>query len=111
MTREGPGYGEMPRLSVRLPKATLARLDALARDRGVTRTRAIRQLLDAGLADRPMVPSEPPTEAELVTLLAERARAGNVSAIRSLLAREHLTDPRERAVALFAAMVQEDRSS
>ena len=45
-----------------------------------------------------------------MALLSERARAGNVSAIRSLLAREHLTDPRERAAALFANLI-EGRSS
>jgi hypothetical protein len=111
MTQNRREPGGMPMLSVRLPSSTITRLDALAAERGVTRTRAVRQLLDAGLAGRPAVASEPPTEAELVSLLSERARAGNVSAIRSLLAREHLTDPRERAVALFTAMVHEDRSS
>ena len=40
-------------------------------------------------------------------MLSERARAGNVAAIRSLLAREHVLDPRERAVALFSEMVRE----
>jgi Ribbon-helix-helix protein, copG family len=98
--------GGMPTLSLRLPETTIAALDELAAERGVTRTRAVRQLLDAGLDGRPTVPSEPPTEAELVALLSERARAGNMSAIRSLLAREHLTDPRGRAAALFAILVE-----
>jgi predicted DNA-binding protein len=93
----------MPMLSVRLPESTIERLDALAAERGITRTRAVRQLLDAGLEGRP-------SEQELVTLLS-RARSGNVAAIRSLLAREHLTDPRERAIAMFGALVREDRSS
>jgi hypothetical protein len=62
--------------------------------------------LEAGLRDRPAPSSEPPTEDELVALLSERARAGNVSAIRSLLVREHLADPRERAVELFRSMVE-----
>jgi len=95
----------MPMLSVRLPMRTIEQLDSLAAERGITRTRVVRQLLDAGLVGRPAPSSEPPTEAELVALLSERARAGNVSAIRSLLTREHLTDPRERAIALFQSMV------
>lgn len=97
-------------LSVRLPSRTIAQLDTLAAERGITRTRVVRQLLDAGLVGRPAPPTETPTEAELVALLGERARAGNVSAIRSLLAREHLTDPRERAIALFRSMAGADES-
>ena len=71
----------MPMLSVRLPEQTIAQLDELAAERRVTRTRVIRQLLDAGLADRSLPSGEPPTEEELVALLSERARAGNVAAI------------------------------
>jgi hypothetical protein len=41
-------------------------LDALAADRGVTRTRLVRQLLEAGLRDGPEPPSEPPSEEELL---------------------------------------------
>ena len=111
MTGEGRDRnGALPMVSFRVPERTIARLDAMAEERGVTRTRVIRQLIDAGLEDRAGPPGQPPTEHELVALLSERARAGNVSAIRSLLAREHLTDPRERAVALFSQMVAE-RSS
>jgi hypothetical protein len=95
----------MPMLSVRLPRRTIRQLDTLAAERGITRTRVVRQLLDAGLIGRPAPSSEVPTEAELVALLAERARAGNVSAIRSLLAREHVMDPHERALAIFRSMV------
>lgn len=51
--------------------------------------------------------SEPPNEEQLLALLSERARAGNVAAIRSLLAREQLSDPRSRAIALFQEMVAE----
>ena len=105
MTPESREPGGMERLSVRLPGRTLAQLDTLAAERGITRTRVVRQLLDAGLIGRPAPPSETPSEAELVALLSERARAGNVSAIRSLLAREHVMDPRERALAIFQSMV------
>jgi hypothetical protein len=104
MTVERREKGGMPMLSVRLPTRTIEQLDALAAERGVTRTRVVRQLLDAGLIGRLAPSSEPPSEAELVTLLSERARAGNVSAIRSLLVREHVADPRERAIALFQSM-------
>jgi hypothetical protein len=107
MTLERQERRGMPMLSVRLPQRTIAQLDALAAERGVARTRVVRQLLDAGLADRSLPSGEPPTEEELVALLSERARAGNVAAIRSLLAREHVLDPRERAVALFSEMVRE----
>jgi hypothetical protein len=40
-------------------------LDALALERGVTRTRVVRQLLEAGLRDRPAPPYETPSEDEL----------------------------------------------
>ena len=94
-------------MSVRLSARTIARLDVLAQEREVTRTRVVRQLLEAGLRGRPAPSSDPPSEAELIALLSERARAGNVAAIRSLLAREHVTDPRERALALFGELVRE----
>jgi hypothetical protein len=110
MTVEGREPGGMPMLSVRLPMRTIEQLDALAAERGITRTRVVRQLLGAGLIGRPAPSTEPPTEPELVALLSERARAGNVSAIRSLLTREHLTDPRERAIALFRSMAGADES-
>jgi hypothetical protein len=48
-----------------------------------------------------------PAEEELLDLLAEKARGGNVAAIRSLLAREYVKDPRTRAIDLFAEMVAE----
>ena len=99
---------DMPRLSFRVPARTLARLDALARERGVTRTRLMRQALER-LVDGVGSPSsvDPPDEQELLDLLAEKARQGNVAAIRSLLAREEMTDPRARAVALFQELALE----
>jgi hypothetical protein len=79
-------------------------LDALAFERGVTRTRLVRQLLEAGLRDRPAPPTETPSEEELLDLLAEKARMGNVAAIRTLLVREEQKDPRAQALALFEEM-------
>lgn len=105
MTPEGREPGGMERLSVRLPRRTLAQLDTLAAERGITRTRVVRQLLDAGLIGRPAPASEPPSEAELVSLLAERARAGNVAAIRTLLAGEHVMNHHERALMIFKSML------
>jgi hypothetical protein len=79
-------------------------LDALAAERGVTRTRLVRQLLEAGLRDRPPPSSDTPSEEELLELLAEWAWMGNVAAIRTLLVREEQKDPREAALALFEEM-------
>jgi hypothetical protein len=45
-----------------------------------------------------------PSEEELLDLLAEKARMGNVSAIRALLVREEQKDPRKAALALFEEM-------
>ena len=91
----------MERLSVRLTDRMFLQLDALAEERGVDRTRLVRQLLEAGLRERPAPPSDTPSEEELLALLTDRARAGNVAAIRSLLLREEQKDPRapgDRAV-------------
>jgi hypothetical protein len=70
----------------------------------VDRTRVVRQLLEAGLRDRPAPPSETPSEEELVDLLAEKARMGNVAAIRTSLAREERKDPRKAALAMLEEM-------
>jgi hypothetical protein len=91
-------------LSVRLTDRMFRQLDALALERGVTRTRLVRQLLEAGLRDRPEPPSETPSEDELLAILTEKARAGNVAAVRTLLVREEQKDPRKAALALFEEM-------
>jgi hypothetical protein len=84
----------------------LAQIDALAAERGVNRTRLVRQLLEDGLRGRPAPVANTPGEDELLALLSEKARAGNVAAIRALLAREREQDPRQPAVALFTAMAR-----
>jgi hypothetical protein len=96
----------MDQLSVRLTDRMFWRLDALAAERGVTRTRLVRQLLEAGLRDQPPPESDVPSEEELLDLLAEKARMGNVAAIRARLAREAEKDPRAQALALFQEMVE-----
>jgi hypothetical protein len=65
---------------------------------------AVRQLLEAGLRDSPPPPSETPSEDELPAILTERARAGNVAAVRTLLVSEEQKDPRAQALALFEEM-------
>ena len=98
------GWRTVERLSVRLTDRMFLQLDALAAERGVDRTRLVRQLLEAGLRDRPAPPSDTPSEEELLELLAEKARMGNVAAIRTLLVREEQKDPRAQALALFEEM-------
>jgi hypothetical protein len=61
-------------------------------------------LLEAGLRDRPKPPSETPSGQELLDLLAEKARMGNVAAIRTLLVREEQRDPRAQALAKVEEM-------
>jgi hypothetical protein len=51
-------------------------LDALVLERSVTRTQLVRQLLEAGLRDRPEPPSELPSENELLSILAEEGQDG-----------------------------------
>jgi hypothetical protein len=92
----------MERLSVRLTDKMFRELDALAAERGIDRTRVVRQLLEAGLRDHDTIrPPDMPSEDELLELLAEKARMGNVAAIRTLLVREEQKDPRKAALALF----------
>ena len=93
-------------LHFRCPQSLVERLDALAEERGIDRSRVVRQLLEAGLRDRPAPPSEPLSEEELLSVLNEKARNGHVAAARALLARLQEHDPRERAIALFQEMVE-----
>jgi hypothetical protein len=96
-------------LSIRLPERTLARFDALAHECGLTRARLLRQLIDGALSGVAVEAPESPSEVELLELLAERARLGNVAAIRTLLIREEERDPRARALALLQDMAEARR--
>lgn len=93
----------------RCPESLVGRLDDLAEERGIDRSRLVRQLLEAGLRGRPAPLSESLSEDELLGLLTEKARAGNVSAIRSLLLREEQADPHRRALLAFEQIAEERR--
>lgn len=84
------------RITVRLGGAQLAKLNSMAEAAGVSRSLALRRLVDD--AD-----TEAPTELgrdDLVRLLEERARAGSAPAIRELLARKEQDEQLERLRAL-----------
>jgi predicted transcriptional regulator len=98
----------MARLTIRLPESTLRRLDSLASERGIGRSRVVRQLLEGGLAAGPSVAApEEPSEDELLELLADRAREGHVSAITALLNRQDDPDPRARAMEALQQLARE----
>jgi Arc/MetJ-type ribon-helix-helix transcriptional regulator len=73
-------------VTVRFSNAQMEHLEALVDARGVSRSDVIRQLVvEASLT--PEERESVPDERELVQLLADKARAGNVSAIKTLLDR------------------------
>jgi metal-responsive CopG/Arc/MetJ family transcriptional regulator len=96
----------MERLSVRLTDRMFQQLDELAEERGITRTRLVRQLLEAGLRDRPAPTAELPSENELLAILIDRARTGNVNAVKMLLAKHEQLDPKERAWLAFQQLAE-----
>lgn len=72
----------------------LERLDAVAEARGLSRSDVLRRLI----AEASMTPEERedlPDSDELLMLLAERARAGNVAVIRALLERAERDESKE----------------
>ena len=95
------------RVTIRLTDRMSTQLEAVAAERGVSCARFVRELIAQAVAGKRVEGLGPPAEDELLDLLAEKARGGNVAAIRSLLAREYVKDPRTRAVDLFAEMVAE----
>jgi plasmid stability protein len=99
----------MARLTIRLTDRLEQRLDTLAAERGRSRAAVARELLEAGVQGTPAPEPETPTEDELLALLTERARQGNVAAIRSLLLREEQKDPRHRALLAFEQIAEERR--
>jgi metal-responsive CopG/Arc/MetJ family transcriptional regulator len=100
----------MAHLSIRLPATTIAKLDLLAAEHGTTRSQLVRGAIEGLVGGRPLPPSRPMDEEEIVALLVERAREGNVSALRTMLAREQSTDPHRRALEVLEQMATERRS-
>ena len=76
----------MRSVTVRLADGLFNRLDELAAERGVDRSTLLRRLIDEA-APLPEGTPEIPDDAELLRLLAEQARSGNVGAMRILLDR------------------------
>ena len=93
------------RVSVRLSPALLGRLDELASARRLSRSAMLRALVaEAAFTTGDEVPGE----RELLAITAERARAGNMSAIKLLLDRDARRDPAEAEfLAEFGARVDE----
>jgi hypothetical protein len=103
----------MEQLTVRLSSSAMARLKVLAEERGQTRAALVRQLVIGAVEGLPVDPADPPSEKELLELLGERARAGNVAAIRALLLREEAEqdDPRQRALNALQILTSERRDN
>lgn len=73
-------------ISLRLMADQIERLDAAAAAHGLDRSSLLRRLVDEASLEPEERDRLPGTD-ELLRLLAERARAGNVAAIQALLAR------------------------
>jgi hypothetical protein len=94
-------------LGVRLSELQHAKLEALARRDGTSKSDVVRALVDAASVDTeiPAVPRL--TEDEMLDILHAQARAGRTGALLALLKREQDRDPRARTLELFRAMVEE----
>jgi hypothetical protein len=97
------------RVTVRLTDRMAAQLDAAARDHGMSRARYVRHLISGAVTGKPVETPGHPSRDELLELLAEKARQGNVSAIRSLLTREEYENPRGRLISEFRRMAEDAR--
>jgi hypothetical protein len=93
-------------LTIRLTDRMSEQLEALAHERGLSRARFVRQLISEAVAGVATAVPAPPTE-ELVAILAEKARQGNVAAIRTLRVREEQRDPRERTLLALQQLATE----
>jgi len=94
------------RVTVRLTDRMAEKLSEAAGERGVSCARFVRNLISGAVAGKPVDTPDKPTRDELLELLAEKARQGNVSAIRLLLAREADQNPRERLMFEFRRMAE-----
>ncbi len=98
-----------PRLTVRLTPDARHKVQALAESRGVSAAHAVRQLIAEADVDATPRPPRHLSEEELIDVLHERAAAGNVSAVKELLAIERERDPRESALEALERMAEERR--
>lgn len=90
-------------VSVRLSGPQLEHLETISADWGIERSQVIRRLIEhADLA--PGARLHVPDRDELLELLAERARAGNVTAIKTLLALQAQEDPEPEEPSPFDAL-------
>lgn len=89
-------------LGVRLSQTQHRKLAEMAAEAGATKSDIVRRLID--VAGPKVDAPEAPTEQELLELLAERARQGNVGAIRALLDAERQRDPRRAALQALEQM-------
>lgn len=87
------------RITVRLSGAQVAALDDLCADQGISRSLALRRLLDGAGGAGAVTPGRLDRD-DLLDLLHERARAGSAPAIRLLLEREEGAVELERLRAL-----------
>ena len=95
------------RVTVRLTDRMSTQLEAVAVERGVSCARLVRELIARAVAGKQVEGLGPPAEDELLDLLAEKARGGNVAAIRSRFAPQYVKDTRTPAIDQFAEMVAE----
>lgn len=85
---------EGSRVTVRLSSALHVKLAALAEARKLTTSALLRALV----AEAALLPGEEtPGARELLAITAEKARAGNMTAVKLLLDREARRDPTEAA--------------
>jgi hypothetical protein len=97
----------MARVTVRLTDQMAQQLSEAAGERGVSCARFVRHLISGAVAGTPVDTPDQLTREELLELLAEKARQGNVSAIRSLLVREADQNPHERLMSEFRRMSED----
>jgi hypothetical protein len=78
----------------RLSATLLERLDVIAGVWNVSRSGAIRRLIELADVEGAGSPLEPPTLEEMLQVAGERARRGNIAAMNFLMS--HLPDERDR---------------
>jgi hypothetical protein len=91
-------------LGVRLSDLQHAKLEAIARRDGKSKSDVVRALVDAASVEVEIAAVPRMTEDELLDVLHQQARAGRTSAVLALLKREEEQDPQARVIAMFQEM-------